>query len=212
MTRSLPQRGGPQPASGPSAGHAATRPVALRAKTSSSFTATLPTRQMEQPTAPTAKQVKVYVVEPRQHPYLLSNLGFVVSQAKLDESRHHFNIPRSILIRVPQAGELPHHACEDTREIAFPLIVFECGVRLSLALFVRRLLSEFPLHPLQITLALWEHCISQCVLWHRIHRGDPSCKELLSCVEIKQLTDKRGTYYPYSSTGRVIRGMVATLS
>lgn len=85
-------------------------------------------------------------------------------------------------------------------------------MRLPLALFIRRLLSEFPLHLLQLAPALWEHCVSQCILWHRIHGQDLSREELLSCIEIRQITDKSGTYSPYSLASWIIGGRVPTLS
>lgn len=92
------------------------------------------------------------------------------------------------------------------------MVALKCRVRLPLALFVRRLLSEFPLHPLQVLPTLWEHYLVQCVLWHRIHGRDLSHEELLSCFRIRQLFAKSGTYLLRSSVGRVIAGAVTTLS
>lgn len=161
MTRSLPQRGGPQPTFEQTVGG-----VVARLATSSNSVVVPSAKHL---TVPAASEAKVRVVEPHRHPCLLSSLGSVVTQAKLDESGHRFNIPRSILMRVPRVGELPYHPREDTVKIAFPLIAFECRVRLPLAPFIKRLLSEFPLHLFQLAPALWEHYISQCVLWHRIH-------------------------------------------
>lgn len=83
-------------------------------------------------------------------PYLLKGLGSVVTQAELDELYHRFYIPHSISIRVPKIGKLPLRAYKEFSEITFPIVAPECRVRLSLAPFIRRLLSEFPLHPLQI--------------------------------------------------------------
>lgn len=183
--------------------------AASRAGTSSRLATAVLTKQL---ITPAAQQAIVRVAEARHHPYLLSSPGSVVTQTKLDEFCRRFKVPRSILMRVPQVGELPHHAHEYTGEIAFPLVAFECEVRLSLALFIRRLLSEFPLHPLQLTPVLWEHCISQCIYWHRIHGQDLSYEELLRCIGIRQVIDKSGTYSPYSSVGRIIGGRAPTLS
>lgn len=75
-------------------------------------------------------------------------------QAELDELHHYFNIPLSISIRAPKTGELPLQPYKESGDIAFPTVVLECRVRLPLAPFLKRLLNEFPLHPLQVAPAL----------------------------------------------------------
>lgn len=84
----------------------------------------------------------------------MTGLGSTAKQADLDELHHRFHIPLSISIRVPKLGELPLRPHKESREIVFPTIALECRVRLSLAPFVRKVLNEFPLHPLQVALAL----------------------------------------------------------
>lgn len=133
-------------ASGPPAGGAFVMPTVLGAGTLTSSIVVPSTKQMEHSVAPTFKQAKVRIVEPRRHPCLLNSLGSTVTEAELDELHHHFSIPRSIFPRVPKMDELLQYACEDVGEIAFPLVVFECWVRRLLAPFVKRLLSEFSLH------------------------------------------------------------------
>lgn len=83
-------------------------------------------------------------------------------------------------------GEFPFWPHKESGEIAFPTIALECGVRLPLALFVRRVLNEFLLHPLQVALALLEQCLAICVLWHRLHGRDPSHEKLQSCFMVRQ--------------------------
>lgn len=73
-------------------------------------------------------------------------------------------------------SELPPSARED--EIAFLMIAFECGVRLPLVPFVRQLLGELPLYPLQVSLILWENLLPLCILWHKTHEWDPSVAKL----------------------------------
>lgn len=159
-TRSLLRREGFQPVSGTPAEGASITPAVVGASPPAGSTAAPSTISVEPSVASFVKHTKVHIVEPHHHPYWLSSLGSSVTQAELDKLRRRFNVPRSILTRVPGTGELPHHACEDIREIAFPLIAFECGVRLPLAPIVRRLLSKFLLHPIQVASALWEHCLS----------------------------------------------------
>lgn len=96
----------------------------------------------------------VVVVEARRQPYLLNNHESLVTQAKLDKLRNRFHIPHVISMRAPKMGEVPQQARRELGEIAFPTIVLECGVRLPLASFVRKLLNEFLLHPLQDSPAL----------------------------------------------------------
>lgn len=94
LTQSFPWRGGSQPSSNPLTSGVVTRSAASRARTSSGSAAVVSA-------VPVAKQVTVCVAEARRHPCLLSNLGSVVTQTKLDEFHHRFKVPRSILMRVP---------------------------------------------------------------------------------------------------------------
>lgn len=114
------------------------------ASTSSTVAST--TKQVEHSVAQAVKQAKGCVVEPWCHPCLLSNLGSTVTQAELNKLCHRFCILRFILTRIPKVGELPQHARENLGEIAFSMVALECGMRLLLAPFVKRLLSEFSLH------------------------------------------------------------------
>lgn len=88
------------------------------------------------------------MVEPHHLPCLLNSHKSKVMQAKLDKLRNHFHVPHAISMRVPQMGEFPQQARRELGEIVFPAIALECGVRFLLAPFVKRLLSEFSLHPL----------------------------------------------------------------
>lgn len=94
------------------------------------------------------------VLEPWRSACLLAGIVSTVTQAKLDELGLHFHIPLSISMRAPEMGEFPLHPFQESGEIAFPVAVLECGVRLPLASFLQRALSEFPLHPLQVVPAL----------------------------------------------------------
>lgn len=78
----------------------------------------------------------------------------MVPQAKLVQLRHRFHIHLSISMRAPEMGELSLRPHKESGEIAFPTVALECGLRLPLAPFVKRLLNEFPLHPFQVGLAL----------------------------------------------------------
>lgn len=57
-----------------------------------------------------------------------------------------FNIPPTITMRAPTKGVLLFSIKED--EVAFLVIALDHRVRLPLALFMRRFLSEAPFHPL----------------------------------------------------------------
>lgn len=77
-----------------------------------------------------------------------------VTQAQLDVLRALFDVPTGITMKAPASDELLSNACEDGNEILFLIITFNCGVRLSLALFLRQFLSELPLHPFQASSTL----------------------------------------------------------
>lgn len=109
----------------------------------------------------------------------------MVMQTKLDKLRHRFHVLHFISMRVPEMRELPLQAYREFGEIAFPTVALECEVRLPLALFIRRLLNEFPLHPFQVALALWKQCLAICILWHRLRDQDPNYKELQSCFRVR---------------------------
>lgn len=96
----------------------------------------------------------VSILEPQRTPCLLTSLGSAVKQAELDELHHCIHIPLSILMKALEMGELPLQPHKESSEIAFPTVALECGVRLPLAPFVKRLLNEFPLHPFQVASAL----------------------------------------------------------
>lgn len=87
-------------------------------------------------------------------PFLLKGLESVITQVELDELCHQFHVPYFISMKVFKIGKLPLHAYMESDKIIFLTIVLECGVRLPLAPFIRRLLNEFPLHPLQVMPAL----------------------------------------------------------
>lgn len=72
-----------------------------------------------------------------------------VTQRQPDTLCTYFKILSTITMRVPTYRELPLSSRED--EIAFLMIGFDCGVKLPLAPFVRWILSELPLHPLQVS-------------------------------------------------------------
>lgn len=55
-------------------------------------------------------------------------------------------------MRASGKGELPRHAREVLDKIPFSMVAFECGVRVPLASFVRRVLNGFPL-PFALSLA-----------------------------------------------------------
>lgn len=57
-------------------------------------------------------------------------------------------------MRALARGELFHHAIEEDNEIHFPVAALKCGVKLPLTPLLGQLLSELPLHPLQVSLAL----------------------------------------------------------
>lgn len=69
----------------------------------------------------------------------------MVIQAELNKLCR-FHILQFISIRVLKIEELPLQAYRESGEIVFPTVMLKCGVRLPLAPFVRRLLSEFLLH------------------------------------------------------------------
>lgn len=87
-------------------------------------------------------------VAKRRIPCLLEYRKSFVTQAQLDDPRTHFYIPLAISIRALGEGKLLWQAYKELDEILFPVMVLECGVRLSLASFMRRVLSDFLLHPL----------------------------------------------------------------
>lgn len=91
------------------------------------------------------------VIEPRHIPCLLDSSGSSITQVELDQLSDRFHVPRVISLRAPKMGELPQQARRELGEFAFSKIALKCGVRLLLAPFVRRLLSKFPLHPLQVS-------------------------------------------------------------
>lgn len=74
----------------------------------------------------------------------------LVMQAQLDEICEHFYVPHAILIRALGRGKLPQHAYKELDKIPFPVAALKCRVRLSLAPFMRRLLSELSLHSFQV--------------------------------------------------------------
>lgn len=127
-------------------------------------------------------------------------------QAKLDELRNRFYVPRAISMRAPMMGEVPQQAHKELGEIAFLIVALECGVRLPLAPFIGRLLSDFSLHPLLVSPTLWEQCLALCVLWHKLHSRDPSCKELQSYFGVRQRSAKSSVYFPHNSVGQMIKG------
>lgn len=101
-------------------------------------------------------------------------------------------------------GVLPHDACAELNEIAFFIVALECGVRLFLAPFIRRALSEIPLHPLQALPPLWENWLALCIMWHIHHNKDLSRIELKYYFGLKQHFDHSGVYFTTSSQGRVM--------
>lgn len=96
----------------------------------------------------------VNVVEPRHQPCLLDYHVSSITQAELDELCDRFRVPRVISMRALKMGEVLQQARWELGEITFPTVALEYEVRLLLAPFIRRLLSEFLLHPLQVSLAL----------------------------------------------------------
>lgn len=93
------------------------------------------------------------VVKHRNH-YDLNYCRSLVTQAQLDSLRKHPCIPNAIFMSSLGRNVLPREAHEDLDKILFPLIMLKCGMRLLFAPFVRQLLSELSLHPLQVSLSL----------------------------------------------------------
>lgn len=60
-------------------------------------------------------------------------------------------------------------ARENLDKISFPLVMLEYRLRLPLAPYARWLLSELPLHPLQVSLSLWENMLALCIMWHKVY-------------------------------------------
>lgn len=114
--------------------------------------------------AASPKGHSVNMVEPYRQPCLLNSCGSLVTQIELDELHRHFHVLHSISMRAPEMGELPQQVCKELGEIAFPKVALEYKVRLPIAPFIRKLLSEFPQHPLQVSPTLWEYCLALCVL------------------------------------------------
>lgn len=122
-----------------------------------------------------------------------------MTQAQLDVLRTQFNIFSAITMRALKPNELLDNALEGMDEIPFLTMAFECKVRLPLALFVRRFLSQLPLHPFQVSLDVEENCLALYITWHKAYGQDPIMEELQACFRIKSPNNKSITYYPYST-------------
>lgn len=144
------------------------------------------------------------VVE-RRSPYNFDYSRSIVIQAQLNSLCEHLNVPSIISIRALRRNELPRDSYEELNKILFLLITLEYKVRLPLALFVRRLLSELPLHPFQVSSSLWENSLAPYIMRHRVHSRDLTFEELQCYFEVKCQTIKSGTYFPYSTKGKVMR-------
>lgn len=147
----------------------------------------------------------VKVMEPCRS-YLLDCRRSIVMQAQLDKLRKHLHIPHVILVKASKRGELLQQTHEELGEIAFLMVTLECRVKLLLAPFVRRLLSELPLHPLQVSPSLWVHCLALCIMWHKLHGQEPTCEQLQCYFGVGQQSAKSGVYLPHDSVGKVIGG------
>lgn len=60
-------------------------------------------------------------------------------------------------MRALACGELFHDALEADNEIPFSVGALECGVQLPLTPLLQQLLSDIPLHLMQVSPALWEN-------------------------------------------------------
>lgn len=108
----------------------------------------------------------------------LEHYASKMSQAQLDGLRVLLCVPPSISMRALACNELFHDAIEANNEILFPMATLECGVRLSLAPLLWQLLSNIPLHPIQMSLALWKNLLALIIMWHRAHARSLSLEEL----------------------------------
>lgn len=121
-----------------------------------------------------------------------------INQAQLDSLCVLLHIPTEILMRVLAHDELFHNARDDVNEIPFLMAPFKCGVRLSFIPLLRQFLSEMPLHPLQVSSALWENLLGLSIIWHKAHAQPPSLKELQACFGLRSPCKTSGSYYSYN--------------
>lgn len=108
-------------------------------------------------------------------------------------------------MRAPARGELFHDACEADNEIPLSVATLECGVQLPLALLLQQLLTDIPLHPMQVLLALWENLLTLIIMWRGAHARAPSLEKLQACFRLRLPCQNSGFYYPYSIGGRLLK-------
>lgn len=135
-----------------------------------------------------------------------------MNQVQLNNLRVLLHVPPSISMRLPTRDELFHDAFEANNEIPFPVAAVECGVRLPLTPLLRQLLSDIPLHPMQVSPTLWENLLALIIMWHTAHAQNPSLEELQACFRLRSPHKMSGSYYPYNTGGRLLRKEYKTKS
>ena len=139
-----------------------------------------------------------------------SYLSKVVDVEGLDKYRRRYQIPKDIVLRIPESNEV---ACSSKYgDVAFYEADFNAGVRFPLQPLMRELLDRLNLAPGQLAPNAWRTVVGYMVMWKVLSDGkdDLTVDELLFCYKPCQIPASKG-FWSLNMRQRGLKLIVGTL-
>lgn len=111
-----------------------------------------------------------------------------ITQADLNQLWSNYSVPDDVTLQVPEDKELPHSP--PVGEVSLNRWFFKCGLKLQLPHFVRCLLHDVRLVPLQLNPNTWKGIYCCYVLWRKHIVIDPSPAKIQACFKMRSATKK----------------------
>lgn len=112
----------------------------------------------------------------------------LLTQVDLDHLRLKYSAPDQVTLRVPEDDDLPSSSIAG--EVALNRCFFKCWMRLPLQPFIRHLLRDVWLSPLQLNPNTWREIYCCYVLWREHFGVDPIPFEIMHALRLGRLLRK----------------------